>query len=97
MSKSKVFQNISYKNNIAKQKKDLAISIHKNIECLELLEIIEQKYSDLYNFSQLKDDRINLEKIKWIKFQIEFNIKAFEKTLKSLGGDKIEVQLSEWE
>lgn len=92
MNNQKFFQ----KRDIRQQKKDIAISINKNIACLDLLENLEVKFDDIYKYSQDEQDRITLEKIKWIKFQIEYNIGAFNMYLKKLGGQKVEVQLTEW-
>lgn len=85
-------------NIIEKQKvrEEIILSIQKNILCLDYLENLECKQKDLFNYSKNRNDEIDLEKIKWIKFQIQYNIDMFEKSLKKVGGTLSDVKPFEW-
>lgn len=80
-----------------KQKDEIILSIQKNVYCLDLLENIQRKYEDNFKFTQNREDEILVELIKWITFQIEYNVDLFHKALKKLGGKVSDVKPFKWE
>lgn len=77
-------------------KRNLVESIQRDNECLDLLLNILSKYENDFNFTGNREDEINVEKIKWVIIQIEYNIKIFKDTLKKNGGNPNAIQSFEW-
>lgn len=87
-----------YGNKVNKNqlKRELCESISKNIDCIDYLEGLENKAEDNYNYSGLENDRIELQMIKWIKFQLEYCSDRFADALKKNGGNVHVIQSAEW-
>lgn len=87
------------KNKINKNKLKVSLveSIQKNRCCIDYLEDVERRVADIYEYTKKESDRIELEKIQWILFNIKYNTSMFEKTLKQNGGSVSAIRSSEWE
>lgn len=80
-----------------KTKEEVILSIQKNMHCLDLLENIQKKYEDNFKFTKNREDEILVEQVKWITFQIQYNVDLFYKSLKKLGGKVSDVKPFKWE
>lgn len=79
-----------------KVKEETILSIQKNIICLDTLENIKNNYTDIFKYTQSRDDEIKIEEIEWVIFQIEWNNDLFFKSLKKLGGKVSDVKPFVW-
>ena len=87
------------KNKIDKNelKVSLVESIKKNRCCIDYLEEVERKIADIYEYTNKDSDRIELEKVQWILFNMKYNTNMFEKTLKQNGGCLSGIRSFKWE
>lgn len=80
-----------------KLKNSLVESIKKNRCCIDYLNEIEAKIADIYEYTGKDSDRIELEKVQWILFNMEYNTQMFENTLKQNGGCVGAIKSFKWE
>ena len=80
-----------------KLRNSLVESIKKNRCCIDYLNEIETKIADIYEYTGKESDRIELEKVQWILFNMEYNTQMFEKTLKQNGGCVGAIKSFKWE
>ena len=79
------------------EKRSLIESIQKNNICIDYLENMCTEFEDLFRYTNKKEDRLSIEIVRWILFNMKYNTSLFEKRYKELGGNPNAIESVEWE